>query len=57
MKEILDRIVTEEHLVWNNTLSEKKEEFVVDLDPGIIEDEDGNETYRPVEIISVEVSE
>ena len=38
MKETLDRVVTNEYLAWNNTLSEKKEKFIVDLNPEIIEE-------------------
>ena len=38
MKETLDKIITDEYISWNNTLSEKKEKFVVYLDPEIIEE-------------------
>ena len=32
MKGILDKIITDEHLAWDNTLTDKKQQFVVDLD-------------------------
>ena len=33
MKEILDKIITDEHLVWDKTLTNKKQKFVADLNP------------------------
>ena len=38
MKEILDKIITDVNLAWDNTLTDKKEKFVVDLNPEIIDD-------------------
>ena len=38
MNEILDKIITDEHLAWNKTLSDKKEQFVVHLDSEIIQE-------------------
>ena len=37
MIETLDKIKTDEHLAWNKTLTDKKQQFVVDLDSEIIE--------------------
>ena len=36
MKEILDKIITDEHLVWDKTLTNKKQKFVADLSPGTV---------------------
>jgi len=36
MKETLDKIITDEHLVWDSTLIDKKQQFVVDLSSEII---------------------
>ena len=36
MIEILDKIITDEHLVWDNTLTNKKQKFVADLNPGTV---------------------
>ena len=36
MKEILDKIITDEHLVWDKTLTNKKQKFVADLNPGTV---------------------
>ena len=36
MKEILDKIITDEHLVWDKTLANKKQKFVADLNPGTV---------------------
>jgi len=33
MKEILDKIITDGHLVWDKTLANKKQKFVADLSP------------------------
>ena len=38
MKEILDKIITDEHLVWDNTLTNKKQKFVADLNPGTVDE-------------------
>ena len=38
MIETLDKIKTDEHLAWNNTLTDKKQQFVVELDSEIIEE-------------------
>ena len=36
MKEILDKIITDGHLVWDKTLANKKQKFVADLNPGTV---------------------
>ena len=36
MKEILDKIITDEHLIWDKTLTNKKQKFVADLNPGTV---------------------
>ena len=36
MKEILDKIITNGHLVWDKTLTNKKQKFVADLNPGTV---------------------
>ena len=36
MKETLDKTITYEHLVWDNTLTDKKQQFVVELGSEII---------------------
>ena len=38
MIETLDKIKTDEHLAWNKTLTDKKQQFVVELDSEIIEE-------------------
>ena len=38
MKETLDKIITDKHLVWNKTLMDKKQQFVVELGSEIIEE-------------------
>ena len=38
MIETLDKIITEEHLAWDKTLMDQKQQFVVQLDSKIIED-------------------
>ena len=38
MKEILDKIITDEHLVWDKTLTNKKQKFVADLNPGTVDE-------------------
>jgi alpha-ketoglutarate-dependent taurine dioxygenase len=38
MIETLDKIITDEHLAWDNTLTDQKQQFVVQLDSKIIED-------------------
>ena len=38
MIETLDKIITDEHLVWDKTLTDQKQQFVVQLDSKIIED-------------------
>ena len=38
MKEILDKIITYEHLVWDKTLTNKKQKFVADLNPGTVDE-------------------
>ena len=38
MNEILDKIITDEHLAWDKTLSDKREQFVVHLDSEIIQE-------------------
>ena len=38
MIETLDKIITDEHLGWNKTLTDQKQQFVVQLDSKIIED-------------------
>ena len=38
MKETLDKIITDKHLVWNKTLMDKKQQFVVELSSEIIEE-------------------
>ena len=38
MNETLDKIITDEHLAWDKTLSDKKEQFVVHLDSEIIQE-------------------
>ena len=38
MKEILDKIITDEHLVWDKTLTNKKQKFVADLSPGTVDE-------------------
>ena len=36
MKEILDKIITDVHLIWDKTLTNKKQKFVADLNPGTV---------------------
>ena len=36
MKETLDKTTADEHLAWDNTLTNKKQQFVVDLGSEII---------------------
>ena len=36
MKEILDKIITDGYLVWDKTLTNKKQKFVADLNPGTV---------------------
>ena len=36
MKEILDKIITDGHLIWDKTLTNKKQKFVADLNPGTV---------------------
>ena len=36
MKGILDKTIADEHLVWDSTLIDKKQQFVVDLSSEII---------------------
>ena len=36
MNETLDKIITDERLAWDKTLSDKREQFVVHLDSEII---------------------
>ena len=38
MKEILDKIITDGHLVWDKTLTNKKQKFVADLSPGTVDE-------------------
>ena len=38
MKEILDKIITDEHLVWDKTLTNKKQKFVADLNPETVDE-------------------
>ena len=38
MIETLDKIITDEHLGWDKTLTDQKQQFVVQLDSKIIED-------------------
>ncbi|SVE63923.1 uncharacterized protein METZ01_LOCUS516777, partial [marine metagenome] len=38
MKGILDKTIADEHLVWDSTLIDKKQQFVVDLSSEIIEE-------------------
>ena len=38
MKEILDKIITDGHLVWDKTLTNKKQKFVADLNPGTVDE-------------------
>ena len=38
MNETLDKIITDEHLAWDKTLSDKREQFVVNLDSEIIQE-------------------
>ena len=38
MKEILDKIITDEHLIWDKTLTNKKQKFVADLSPGTVDE-------------------
>ena len=38
MKEILDKIITDEHLIWDKTLTNKKQKFVADLNPGTVDE-------------------
>ena len=38
MNETLDKIIIDEHLAWDKTLSDKKEQFVVHLDSEIIQE-------------------
>ena len=38
MNEILDKIVTDEHLAWDKTLIDKKQQFVVNLNSEIIDE-------------------
>ena len=38
MNEILDKIVTDEHLAWDKTLMDKKQQFVVNLNSEIIDE-------------------
>ena len=38
MKEILDKIITDGHLVWDKTLANKKQKFVADLSPGTVDE-------------------
>ena len=38
MNETLDKIITDEHLAWDKTLSDKREQFVVHLDSEIIQE-------------------
>ena len=38
MKEILDKIITDEHLIWDKTLANKKQKFVADLSPGTVDE-------------------
>ena len=36
MEETLDKTITDAHLAWDNTLTDKKQQFVVDLGSEII---------------------
>ena len=38
MNETLDKIITDERLAWDKTLSDKREQFVVHLDSEIIQE-------------------
>ena len=38
MKEILDKTIIDKHLTWDKTLTDKKQQFVVNLDSEIIEE-------------------
>tara|TARA_B100001245_G_scaffold172964_1_gene131457 strand:+ start:64 stop:1002 length:939 start_codon:yes stop_codon:yes gene_type:complete len=38
MKEILDKIITDVHLIWDKTLTNKKQKFVADLNPGTVDE-------------------
>ena len=38
MKEILDKIITDVHLIWDKTLTNKKQKFVADLSPGTVDE-------------------
>ena len=38
MKEILDKIKTDGHIVWDKTLANKKQKFVADLSPGTVDE-------------------
>ncbi len=38
MKEILDKTITDKHLAWDKTLTDKKQQFIVNLDSEIIEE-------------------
>ena len=38
MKEILDKIITNGRLVWDKTLTNKKQKFVADLNPGTVDE-------------------
>ena len=38
MKEILDKIITDGHLIWDKTLTNKKQKFVADLNPGTVDE-------------------
>ena len=38
MKEILDKIITDVHLIWDKTLMNKKQKFVADLSPGTVDE-------------------
>ena len=38
MKKTLNRIIADSSLAWNNTLTNQKEKFVVELSPEIIDD-------------------
>ena len=38
MKEILDKIITDGHLIWDKTLMNKKQKFVADLNPETVDE-------------------
>ncbi len=55
MTEILNKIITSEHLVWGKTLTDKKQKFVVVLNSEIIHEliERRNELMKEVILLEI----